>query len=498
MALDETMADNVLRGYDGDVFKRKDGEPTGLNLQFFAGLAASKLSVKFVAEVECFYVFDHSTSVWTPATTTQMHKLLRELLCAYRDLKHLTGMDRLITPGILSNLLTLLRMEVETAGFFNRDVDHALPVIHAENGFLRPDADKSCWQLAEADDAAVQTHHSRHRLNAAFDPAAECPEFLRFLQEAGLRQDDQSVLQAYMGQALLGLNRDHSILLVNGGGGSSHLQLLSLIRRIIGEEAIAFLPHAASGIKHFYQHVLGRQLVIGTNVATDFLMTQGRETVVALTSGDPIRMETRGSNSTFSIDGVFPVILFSNQRLQLKLNGDRETWRRRLLSITFADTNDKKSQKNCQQAVELLQKERSGILNWLLAGALEVLKNDGQISRSPAQMRAVDDILDEAESVHIFCNEMLTKADSSNTVSCQELQTAYVSYCLDRGWVPLSRHQAGGLLNQTIYRLFRLPQATDITRDGTNKRGYRQLQLGKNTPPYQPPQQQKEAENETN
>ncbi len=480
MALHETMIDQVLAGFDTDIYKRKDGELAGLNLHFFAKLAACHLPVKFVPEVNGFYLFDSSTTTCAPANSTKMAKLLKDMLFEYGARQEIAGIDKLVSTSTLSELQTLLRMEVEEQGFFDRS-NRSAPVIHAENGFLRPESDNSCWQLAEKDEAVERELHSCHRLQVAFDPSAECPEFMRFLQDGGLSEEDQFVLQSYLGQAQLGRNRDNSILLVNGDGGNCHRQLLTLIRRIIGEGGIAFLPHGSFGVRKIYQEILGRHLAMASEVPPEYLITCGSETVLSLTGNDPIRLETRGGNENFYIEGEYPVILFSNQRLRLSLQGDKEAWRRRLLSISFAQTDHgKENQESCQQTVELLQQEQSGILNWMLAGALEVLKNNGLIPRSKEQIRAIDDILEEADSVQVFCTEILTKADSSDTVTCLDLQTAYVSYCLGRHWTPLAKHQAGGLLQQTLFRLFRIPQATDITRDGTSKRGYRRLKIQDN------------------
>ncbi|MFA6931920.1 MAG: phage/plasmid primase, P4 family [Lentisphaeria bacterium] len=471
------MIDKLEKRYDPPVTRNKNGDPNGINLHFLAELAAYTLPLKFIPEEACYYHYSQEYSLWEPAADDDVKEKLKDFLFNYRNYFRIKGMDQLVTIAAITTIMQFMRPHMREERFFYPDSDVSKTVVHVQNGFLQPGANNSCWYLVDADDTTKREFRSRHRFNVAFAPIETCPQFMRFLQDAGLDEDAQRVMQLYFGQVLLGPNRSQTILLINGEGGSGKSTLLAILREIIGDESIAVMPYGGLGDRFTNQAFVGKRLLIGADVKPDFLMTKGGNTLKSLIGGDPIRVEAKGSNSIFNIDGTFSGTLVSNQRLRLRVEGDHEAWRRRLLSITFSKKRDASCPVNPNLAKEMLANESSGILNWMLTGALELLQNNGIIQKSKKQQQAVNDIVDESDSVNVFCEQILSKGNNSDTVSCDELQTAYATYCINRVWRPLPKREAGLQFGKNLLSLFRVTQATDIFRDGGNKRGYRRIRI---------------------
>lgn len=61
-----------------------------------------------------------------------------------------------------------------------------------------------------------------------------------------------------------------------------------------------------------------------------------------LTGCDFIEAEFKGGNTRASLMGVFNILITSNNRLRVRLDGDEEAWRRRLLLVKFENPPVKK------------------------------------------------------------------------------------------------------------------------------------------------------------
>ena len=79
----------------------------------------------------------------------------------------------------------------------------------------------------------------------------------------------------------------------------------------------------------------GKTLLIGSDVPGNFLQRSGAEVLKKLTGHDFIEAEFKGGNARTSLTGVFNILITSNNRLRVRLDGDEEAWRRRLLLVKF-------------------------------------------------------------------------------------------------------------------------------------------------------------------
>jgi phage/plasmid-associated DNA primase len=164
------------------------------------------------------------------------------------------------------------------------------------------------------------------------------------------------------------------------------------------------------------------------------------------------------------------VIVTSNSRLTVHLEGDHDAWRRRLVIIQYAKSKPEKV--IVDLADQILAKEASGVLNWMLEG-LRKLRADGwQLHLSSDQQAAVDNLLLESDAITMFVREGLTKEEESQ-LTVPNAFAAYVEFCNARGWLALTRKQFGNEIGDAVIREHGLTVRHDIkSGSGKAQRGW--------------------------
>jgi phage/plasmid-associated DNA primase len=116
---------------------------------------------------------------------------------------------------------------------------------------------------------------------------------------------------------------------------------------------------------------------------------------------------------------------------------------------------------------QILSKEASGVLNWMLVG-LDKLRADGwQLNLNSQQQRSVDNLLLESEGHAVFVRECLTR-DAEGQLTVPDCFSAYVEFCNQHGWTALTKNKFGSLIGDVVVRQFGTTTRNDI-HDGSGK-----------------------------
>lgn len=187
-------------------------------------------------------------------------------------------------------------------------------------------------------------------------------------------------------------------------------------------------------------------------------------------------VEFKNSNESPQIKCQFNVVVTSNSRLTIYLEGDTDAWRRRLLIVNYERPKPKFVIPNL--AEDILAKEGPGVLNFMLEG-LEILKNHNwQMQLSENQQRRVDDLLLESDSHRVFAQECLIKDSAAAGMTKAEVYTAYVGFCDRHGWVAMNKNKFGKIGAEAITQIFGLTIRGDIkSPDGRENDGWKNLRL---------------------
>ena len=197
----------------------------------------------------------------------------------------------------------------------------------------------------------------------------------------------------------------------------------------------------------------------------------------ALVSCDILDAEQKSGIGNFPLQGNFCVVITSNSRLQVRLDGDIGAWRRRLLIVRFEGPVPEK--KIPDFADVLIEEEGSGILNWALLGlqmVLEDIRLHGNIQLTAAQSGVVDALLAESDSLRHFLNDCVVSDDDSD-LSVSEIEEAYAEYCPKKKWHPKPITIVRKDLEQLMLELFQTAKSNSISRHGKGAKGYRKVKL---------------------
>jgi phage/plasmid-associated DNA primase len=126
---------------------------------------------------------------------------------------------------------------------------------------------------------------------------------------------------------------------------------------------------------------------------------------------------------------------------------------------------------------QILAKEASGVLNWMIEG-LDKIRADGwQLHLTTGQQKAVDNLLLESDGHNLFVREALTRKDGRQ-LTVQDCFAAYVEFCTERGWTSLTRNKFAQLIGDAVARTYGITVRHDIKDDdGKAQRGWHGLQL---------------------
>jgi phage/plasmid-associated DNA primase len=255
--------------------------------------------------------------------------------------------------------------------------------------------------------------------------------------------------------------------------------LAELIEKVIGLENVTELRTDYLAERFELYRFVGKTLLTGKDVPPDFLMRRGAPVLKKLVGHDLLTPEGKNSNRAENFRGEFDVIITANTKLKIKVEGDTEAWRRRLLAIEYNRSKPKIPIPNL--AAKLLDEEGPGILNWMIQGALAhraELQQHGGFVLTKEQQRRIGSLIAESDSIREFVRTCVRRADQAAAqITTQELVEAYAGFCIRQNWNPEAPTLVEKLLPGLIEEFFSIKPRHDIKFFDTAHRGYKGIQI---------------------
>ena len=130
---------------------------------------------------------------------------------------------------------------------------------------------------------------------------------------------------------------------------------------------------------------------------------------------------------------------------------------------------------------QILTREASGVLNWMLGGLERIRTDDFQLHLTPAQQKVVDDLLLESESYVVFVRESLAR-DPREQLTVADCYAAYVELCNKHGWRALTKNKFGAVIGDTVVHQFGITTRHDIPDSkGKEQRGWKGIRRERNS-----------------
>lgn len=418
-----------------------------------------------------FYMYNDENGLWEYKSDDSMKTLLGDELGEYWSKYHSSDAQHLLpcrSDRILKDSINRLKGIAEKTNAFSHSEAKA-PVVHLKEGML----DLNTMELNEFS----PDYYSRNQIPIAFDEKADCPKFMNELLAPALSDEAILVLRKYFGMCVLGYNYSQQFLLLEGTPGGGKGTLTTILRRIVGEMNVAEVRTSLLNERFEMAAFCGKTLLVGSDVPGNFLQRSGAEALKKLTGHDLIEAEFKGANRRAMLHGVFNAVITSNNRLRVRLDGDEEAWRRRLILVRFS--NPPVIKKIVDFATQLLREEGSGILNWMLHGAVDALadfRESGKLIVPDSIQKDADDLLYESNSLNNFLDERVTAVPGGD-VATSELQNAYISYCNTLNIPAMSLQAVASRLATLLRDKFDATYSNMLVRGSTTVRGYRNIEL---------------------
>ncbi len=289
--------------------------------------------------------------------------------------------------------------------------------------------------------------------------------------------DDAILIQKHTGLCLLGNNLIQRILILDGAAGRGKSTISLIIQGVVGLNNVTELRTRHLSERFELYRYLKKTLLIGVDVPGDFLSQKGAVVLKGLVGADWMDAEQKGGTGSFQLQGNYNVVITSNSRLQVRLDGDIGAWRRRLSIARFEGPVPEK--KIPDFAGVLIAEEGSGILNWALEGiqmVLEDIRIHGDIQLTPAQSGVVDALLAESDSLRHFLSDCVV-SDENGDLSVNEIIESYAEYCPRKGWNPKPITIIRKELDGVMLELFKTIKSHSIKRADASARGFRRVKF---------------------
>lgn len=406
----------------------KKGTEEFLQALPYGAFLLHRLNLRYVTAENSFYRYfpeghgNEKEGTWEFLTLTEVHREIlewavkKEIRRVSPDLNEIRGAMDYMRP----------------LGLFPQHNFSTNP-LHVKNGMLFFEEE----ELVPVNPA----YFSRAKLPVLHDSKAggKPRRFHQFLDEAGLTDEDKSLLQLWCGFVLLGDNSVHKIMMFTGDAGSGKSTLIELLERMLGHESIATLNIERLDDRFELGSFFERRLLVAKDVSADALNSQAAYMLKALSGDSLIKAEIKHQNRRVSLKGPFNIAITSNSNLFIKLQGDAPAWHRRLIILNFHKKKGLKRENKLSD--KMFKDEGSAILNWMIKGAIRaraILDEKVEFPETSEQNKRINELLRLSDSVKAFVDEDL-QSEAKGTITTQDLYQAYENYCACNRVVPAPR-----------------------------------------------------------
>lgn len=275
------------------------------------------------------------------------------------------------------------------------------------------------------------------RCGAFYDPSAVCPGYDAAI--SGILRTNPEVegfLDRWFGYSITGSDRDQFMVIFYGQGRNGKSTLLDAIRSVLGEYGVnspkGLLianprgedPDAATpslmGLK-------GKRMACVSETEADSKLAESK--VKAISGGEPVA--GRRLHKDLEEFRVAAKVILSSNHIPRIAGTDTGIWRR-ILQVGFHENFEGREDTSLK---EVLESEKSGILNRLIRGCLEWQERGLQI---PASVLADTKGLRESMDVlGLFLSQCCTKKEGDRAFA-KEVYGAYKTWALESGVRPWS------------------------------------------------------------
>ena len=317
------------------------------------------------------------------------------------------------------------------------ELDGCPLIFNCRNGMI----DLESGRLIPHDKAMMITKVS----TVIYDPEADCPVWKKFLKEIfGKNKDLINFIQRALGWALTGDTSSQAMFILYGNGANGKSTFINTIMKLMGDYATStptetFMQKKGDQASNDIARLKGTRFVSAMEAEYGGKLA---EAVIKRLTGDDVISARFLYGEFFDFIPTFKIFMATNHKP--KIGGmDNAIWRRiRMVPFEVSFPENKQDRKLSKK----LENELSGILAWIVEGALKWRK-DG-LGNTPAVLEATSAYRNEMSAIETFLEEMCIKKETG-MVKSSFLYNAYKKWCEENNERVMSTRGFGMRMGET-------------------------------------------------
>lgn len=278
-------------------------------------------------------------------------------------------------------------------------------------------------------------------LGCAYDPDAECPRWLAFLDLAVPDREARAFLQRCMGYLLAGRNSAQVALIMLGQGGNGKSTVAMAVHHVLGDYAAPcridlFMEskHSNAGAASPEEAVLpGARAYIASEPEPGATMSSSK--IKGFTGGEPRQSRGLGKDPfTWRPSGTPLISLNRVPRISDESHG---LWRRLMFLNFLVDLTQLPERKDFAAVERDLEAEASGILNWMIDGWIDY-RLRGALDPPAASLERSAELRAGIDPVGEFLGDC-TEAVSGGQIQSKELFDVFCLWAENMGVQPCAQ-----------------------------------------------------------
>lgn len=361
---------------------------------------------------------------WAKQCLRDMWKQAQELEDSRFEREVMGHVHRSMSAYHIKSMLTLASSDARMSANVD-DFDTQPHLLNIQNGTL------------DLLDGSLREHRAADRIThlapVKWDPDAEAPRFLRFLEEI-FPGDAELVayLQRFIGYTVTGEVREEKWVYASGAGSNGKGVLIRALAFVLGDYATPIAADVLTKSKHHdggeratpaLATLPGKRFVYAQEPTGDAL-DEGK--LKELVSPDE-KYASPKHKDPFHFKPTFTLWLAANKRLKVD-DTSNAVWRR-TVPVDFTESFTGREDWTLEPT---LQAEASGILTWIVAGAkLWYGQGLGDLPMAVAETKK--EYRAEQDPANVFFEECLVP-DASSSVPLSEAAEAYTAWWGSHSW----------------------------------------------------------------
>lgn len=283
----------------------------------------------------------------------------------------------------------------------------------------------------------------------AFDPTAQCPQWLAFL-DASLGDDPDKIqlLKEWFGYCLTSDTSKQKMMYLRGLPGAGKGTAMSVLESLIGKGQVAATSFSDLAGDFGLSPLLGKQIcLIGDARTPNGKSMKGLELLLTMTGEDTVQVNRKNKDQIGDVMLIARITIASNSFIEVP---DHEgAMARRLLLIQFNRSFVGKADTELR---EKLRSELPGIALWALEGLRDLRARGafGTFTTPKSSLAALEDWKAGNSPMTAFVAEC---CDFSGTMQKARLFDVWDAWCLERRGPEISRTRFYEQLSSHVHKL---------------------------------------------